>query len=196
MSNVIISRKKGEVYHEPFCPYVNYIGKKEKRSISEEKAINLGYRECKFCHSVRGISYNYRKNTDYCVSYDPVDDALCVRTDAGFWKLIWRDNIQRWHLFHMNHHGWHSFDPKLPSRILARGSFHRQSDFSPTTSVDCALHYIYAHDKNYGIAEQDIRKMPKNTKKQRSFYNIQKNRKKREGVREVYRIFDELKRSV
>lgn len=194
MSNVIISKRERDVYHEDFCPYANQIQKRYRKYIDEDEAIKRGYRECKFCHSVRGIVYKYKKTTDYQVFYDPMDDAFCVKTLAGFWKLIWRENNKVWHVFHMNHKGWKAFNPELPAKVLMRGSFHRQDDIHQTGSVAKILSYIFKHDKAYQQAETDIRQMKKTTHKQRVSYRKQKCRKKREQIRTVFKIFNQLEK--
>lgn len=194
MSDVIISTKEGTVFHELFCPYVQRIQSRHRKQVTEEKAIKKGYCECKFCRSVRGIAYKYRQLCEENISYDATDNAICIKTDVGFWKLIWRENTQDWHLFHMNHRGWKCFDKTLPDEKLMRGSFHRQEDFAPTTNVSKALKYIRSHDKNYKIAEEDIRKLNKGNSKQKKHYQQQKNRKKRESIRNVYRIFHNLEK--
>ena len=79
--------------------------------------------------------------------------------------------------------------------MLMRGSFHRQIDFKPTSHVNKILSYIKSHDRNYKIAEEDIRKMSKRTSAQRRRYRQQKNRKKREDIKNVYRIFNQLERT-
>lgn len=194
MNQVIISTNERSVFHEQYCPYVNRIRKKYRKQIGEDDAIRKGYCECKFCRSVRGIAYKYRQTSNVDIYYDKVDDAMCVKTDVGFWKIFWRDVSQDWHLFHMNHKGWKHFDKNLPAKILMRGSFHRQEDFKPTSHVNKILSYIKSHDHNYKLAEEDIRKMSKRTAKQRSHYRQQKNRKKRESIRSVYRIFNQLEK--
>lgn len=195
MSDVIISKREIGSYHEMFCPYSNAIYKSNRIYISEEDAIKRGYRECKFCHSVRGIVYKYKALNNLEISYDKIDDALCVRTQIGFWKLCWRDQQQAWYLFHMNHKGWKSFNDKYPSKFLMRGSFHRQDDFPPTTSISKAISYIDSHDKNYKIAEENVQKMSKTNSKQRKWYRIQKERKKREKIKNVFSIFKEIERA-
>ena len=76
-----------------------------------------------------------------------------------------------------------------------RGSFHRQDDFPPTTSISKAISYIDSHDKNYKIAEENVQKMSKTNSKQRKWYRIQKERKKREKIKNVFSIFKEIERA-
>ena len=198
MSDVIISKKERSVFHELFCPYVKRIAKNNRKQISENEARNRGYCECKFCRSVRGIVYKYREiladAKDATVHYDAIDNAMCVRTDYGFWKLIWRDNVQEWHVFHMNHKGYRCFDPTLSTEMLMRGRFHRQEDMRSETNVGKIIKYIRAHDRNYHIAETNIRKMSKATANDRRRYKQQKNRKRTESIRNVYKTLKYLKK--
>lgn len=200
MSDVVISTKERSVFHELFCPYAKRIKKQNRKQISEELAIQKGYCECKFCRSVRGMVYKYRgvvglqwsQNSFIDILYDAIDNAFCARTPVGFWKLIWRDNTEEWHVFHMNHKGYKCFDPNLSSEMLMRGKFHRQDDFRTTTSISKALKYILAHDKNYHLAETDIRKMPRKTTEQKKRYKQQKKRKKKEAIKSLYRAFKNI----
>lgn len=195
VSNVVISKKGKKSYHDEWCPYVKQTKKENRKRIPEELAIQRGYCECKFCRSVRGIVYKYRLTTDIDISYDKVDDAACVRTPVGFWKLMWRDDRYEWDLFHMNKRGYKSFNNTLPSKTLMRGSFHRQGHFFPTSSFSKAIKYILSHDKNYEFAEKHgINKMPKSNQQQRLHYRQQKNRKRKESIHNVYKIFNELER--
>lgn len=195
MKLVAISKSEGNVYHEEFCPYIKRMKSGNKKFVRLDYAKDHNYRPCKFCSGVKGIVYYFKTNEKEAdISYDKIDDAMCIKTKTGFWKLFYRARSQDWHLFHMNHKGYKSFNPNLKPKVLMRGSFHRQEDFKPTVHPGKALTYIKSHDKNYGIAETDIRRLPKNTAKQRVHYRQQKCRKKRESIKNVYKIFDELER--
>ena len=192
MSDVIVSNKERTAFHEDYCPYVRRIKKENMKFIPEREALRRGYCECKFCRNVKGIVYKYRKKGYKNVCYDPVDNAFCIRTDVGFWKLIWSDSSQDWRLFHMNHGGRGHFDSTLPNKTLMRGSFHRQKDLLPVVHISKALKYIEKHDLNYRMAEEDIKEMPKNTAAQRNHYRYHKKRKRKESIRNVYKILDEI----
>lgn len=195
--DVVISKYTKGAYHEVWCPYVKKMQRSHRMYLSEEKAVKRGYCECKYCHSPRGYVTKYKKDHTIHsdISYDPVDDAFCVRTKVGFWKLIWRDNIQRWQLFHMNHSGWDCFNPKLSNEKLMRGSFHRQLDFAPTTSLKKAISYIEEHDKVYALSKDGVKNLPENNSKNRHNKKRVKNAQKRKSIRNVYKIFEELERS-
>lgn len=195
MSDVMISTRERGVFHEIYCPYAKRISKKYRRQVPEKIALEKGYCECKFCRSVRGIVYKYRDISDYEISYDKVDNAMCVRTPIGFWKLIWYENVQLWHLFHMNGKGWKHFNPELPTKTLMRGSFHRQDSFIPSSSANSAMKYIQSHDQSLQIAnERGLKSLPQSTPKQRLHYRQQKNRKRKEDLRNLYKIFDQLEK--
>lgn len=94
----------------------------------------------------------------------------------------------------MNHGGWKGFDDSLPSKKLMRGSFHRQDDYKASPSISRILHYIEGHDKNYELSEENIKQMPRHTKKQRNHYRHHKNRKKKESIKRVYKLLDTIKK--
>lgn len=189
MSDVLVSRKGKKVYHENFCPYILRTERKNRKTIDELEAIRYHYRECSFCRSVRGLVYKYRKS-GLDTSFDPIDNAMCIRTEVGFWKAIWVDEEQKWKLFHCNHG---DFAPEKPSRLLMRGHFHRQRDVPLTSSLSKIVAYILRHDESLIKCEGDYRKMPKNTPKQRKYYNRAKNRAKKKSIRNVYKILDQIK---
>ena len=196
MGDVVISTKERSVFHESYCPYAKRINKKYKRYISEDLAHSKGYCECKFCRSVKGIIYKYRcKLPSVNISYDPIDNAMCIRTDIGFWKILWRDNIEKWQLFHMNHTGWKCFNPKLPDKTLMRGSFHRQFDCRSTSNAEKIIEYILSHDRNVQIIETSgIKNLQKSTPKQKVNYRKAKNRKRKEDIKNVFKIFKEIEK--
>lgn len=195
MSDVIFSRRNKKIFHEMFCPYVKRIEQKYRVQVPEKIARKEGLCECKFCRSVKGMVYKYRDISEYEVTYDTVDDAVCVRTPIGFWKIIWRENIQCWQLFHMNGKGWHHFNPDLPTKTLMRGAFHRQDSFVPSGSLNSAMKYIKSHDDCLQQAtERGVKNMPRSTPKQRLHYRQQRNRKRKEDIRNVYKIFKELEK--
>lgn len=193
MSNVIISRKEKGVFHELWCPYAKRIKKENRQERPEEIARKKGYCECKFCRSVRGIVYKYRQD-GFNVFYGAEDNTFCLRTNIGFWKLKWYENIQMWHLFHMNNKGYKSFNPELPTKVLMKGSFHRQEDFMKTSSVSKAVNYILAHDRSYQTLEEGgLKRLPRNSPKQKLHYRQAKNKQRKESIRNVYKILKNLK---
>lgn len=186
---VIVGRNGKKVFHENFCPYALKI-KPENRIFPDNKTLKKkGYRECSFCRSVRGLVYKYRKS-GFDTFYDPVDNAVCIRTEVGFWKAIWMDEEENWKLFHLNRG---DFDSNVKPSILMRRRFHRQKDVLQTESLAHIVAYILRHDKDMKIYDGDYHKMPRQTAKQRKYYKSAKNRAKKKSVRNVYKILDKIK---
>lgn len=181
--------KCSETFHEWWCPYKARI--KIFTMLDEQDARNKGYCECKFCRSTKGLAYRYRKWPLIGLDsfYDPIDDALCFKTKAGFWKLIWYENELAWHLFHLNHG---CFWENRPVKHMMRRTFHRQTDMQPTSSVAKIANYIIKHDENYTRTDGDYHKMPRTSKKQKKYYQQAKKRARKKSVRNVYKILDEL----
>ena len=192
---VVISRGRGaKTYHDPMagCPYARHIKKENRIQVSENKAKNKGYCGCRLCTGLGGLAYKYKKRGFDCL-YDSVSNSVCMKTDVGFWKAIWYDDEQKFHLFHMNGHGYKCFKHDLPSNVLVAGKFHRQADVLPTSHFGNILKYILDHDKNKRIIMNDgIQKMPKNTAKQRKYYKQAKKRKRKNDLRRLDRIFKQL----
>lgn len=183
--------KHSKSFHEGWCPYKERI--RYPIVMDENEAKKKGYCECKFCRSTKGLVHRYRKQPIVGLEsfYDPIDDALCFKTKAGFWKLIWYENELAWHLFHLNHG---CFWENRPVKHMMRRMFHRQTDMQPTSSVAKIAVYIQKHDENYKRTDGDYHKMPRTSKKQKKYYQQAKKRARNKSVRNVYKILDELKK--
>lgn len=184
----MIYSKESNVMHEEWCPYVKRIHR--KRSISDSHGKELGLCECKFCRSVKGIAYKYHIQPVIGMEcfYDKIDDAVCFKTDAGFWKLVWMRD-ETWHLFHLNHS---CFWKERPPEHMMRRSFHRQVDVLPTPSIGKIVNYIREHDKCLMQSSGDYRKMPRATKRQEHYYKKAKKKARKKSIQNVYKILDEL----
>ena len=189
MSDVLVSRDGSKVFHENFCPYILKTKRKNRKTIDEFDAQMEGYRECKFCRSVKGLVYKYRKS-GLDTFYDPVDNAACFRTEIGFWKAIWVDDEEKWKLYHCNHG---SFSLEKDPKRLMRSHFHRQRDVPLTTSLSQIVSYIRQHDESLQQYNGDYHKMPTNTPKQKQYYKRAKNRAKKKSIKNVYKILDQIK---
>ena len=186
---MVYAKDGGKVLHEDWCPYATRI--RHRAYISDSRGKELGMCECKFCRSVKGIVYKYRCNPVIGLEcfYDPIDNAVCFKSNAGFWKLIWKEEYQTWNLFHLNHGCfWKDRDPK----DMMRRSFHRQGDVPPNSSIGQIVNYIREHDKNLAQTEGDYRKMSRTTKKQQHYYKKAKKKAKKKSIQNVYKILDAL----
>lgn len=189
MSDVLVSRFGKKVYHETFCPYILRTKRKNRKTMDETEAKHDGFRECKFCHSVRGIAYKYDK-TGADTLYDPVDDAICIRTEVGFWKILWYEDTEKWKLYHCNQG---CFSPDKDPKQLMRSHFHRQRDVAPTQSLGSIMAYIRQHDENLQQYNGDYRKMPTSTATQRKYYKKAKKLAKKKSINNVYKILNQIK---
>ena len=187
--SVIVSRFGKNTFHENFCPYARKIKNENRLILSEFEAERKGYHECSFCRSARGMAYKYRFG-EFETAYDPSDEAMCIRSEVGFWKIIWSKNVEGWKLFHLNHC---DFDPKASSKELMRRGFHHQWDVTPTSSIPKIMKYIRNHDSDYARYGDDYHKMPTQTAKQKKFRKHAKNRAKKKSIRNVYKILNEIK---
>lgn len=186
---VVASKINGVVFHENFCPYTRKIKKENRIFISDFEAERRGYHECSFCRSAKGMAYKYRSG-EFQTAYDPEADAMCIRTEVGFWKLIWSTNVEGWKLFHLNHC---DFDPKASSKELMKRGFHHQWDVTPTPSISKMIAYIRHHDSDFARYGNDYHKMPTQTPQQKKYRKHAKNRAKKKSIRNVYKILNEIK---
>ena len=190
---VISKKSKDMIYHEEACPYAKRMTKKYCCYISEKTAKERGYHACSYCGGIHGLYLKLRDDPAYCsrskeglmISYDRIDRGICFRTSYGFWKVIIREPVETYKLWHLNRG---HFDTELPDKILMRREFHRQSDVKETTNIGRIMQYISDHDKAKKIIENDWKKLPKSTSKQKKYY---KQAQKRARQREHQRI-DEL----
>lgn len=186
---VVVARTGKKVFHEKFCPYVHRINPKNRLFLDESQAVSQHYRECAFCRSSKGLAFKYRK-LGMDAFYDAIDNAVCFRTEVGFWKAVWFDTSQAWRLFHLNAG---EFSATASAKVLMRRSFHRQGDVPSTTSLGKIVHYIRRHDGDLILYSDDYHNLPKTTKQQKKFYNRAKKRAKKKSIRNVYKILDKIK---
>ena len=71
-------------------------------------------------------------------------------------------------------------------------NFHRQVDVDTTTRINKIIKYIADHDKAKKIIEENWRKLPKQTKKQKDYYKQARKRERRKSIRRVDDIFKQL----
>ena len=186
--------RRSRTYHKPGCHYEKRIQPQYRMHMGPNKAESYGYRECKYCGGLQGYVRVYGKNEQYIdpkntirCSYDNKTDTMYVRTDIGFWKLFWkkRDKKSGYVLYHLN-----EYDPDADTERLKHGKYHRQSDVQMSDSIDKLLHYIEAHDHAKKIIADDYRKLPKNTKMEKYYYEVARKKEKRKQRQRMDQIFD------
>lgn len=196
---VISKKSKDMIYHEEDCPYVKRMAKKYRRYISEETAKERGYHACSYCGGIHGLYLKLRDDPAYCsrskeglrISYDRVDRGICFRTSYGFWKVIIRGPVETYKLWHLNRG---HFDTELPDKILMRREFHRQSDVKETTNIGRIMQYISDHDKAKKIIENDWKKLPKSTPKQKKYYRQAQKRARQREHQRIDELFKKLEK--
>lgn len=196
MSIVCYSRetRKG-VYHEEWCPYIGRILPRNRRKDSLKRAELEGRKPCKFCQSMQGEAWHWRKKGLDCI-YHQRTNSICVKMKASFWKAIMTDDGV-WRLYHMNSHGYKHFDPERPAEELANGQFHRQWDVPEQKDLKNIISYIKKHDASKEQLDDLVRsgksmQAPTQTKQQKKLLKQARNRLKKEQVKNVYRIFQQL----
>ncbi len=185
--------KKTKVYHTEACPYANRIKYKNKLYTAEEGILE-NYKPCTCCFDDRRylkqwVSFFENKGF-YDLELKQVGNyTVYVKTAAGFWKIILSDE-KEYVLYHRNY-----FDKEKTYDELIIGNFHRQKDVTRTSSLDKVLNYIRNHDRAKVIMDEDWRKLPTRTKKQKRYYKSAERRDKRRQVRNVFSLFAQLEAS-
>lgn len=190
---MVYSKKSSQlIYHEDDCPYAKRIIGKYRRQKSEKRLRELGYRQCSYCGGLHGFFLKYvPEQNDPIASYDRKDKALCFRTDVGFWKVLEQGEHPTYRLWHLNKR---DFDPNIESKFLMRRGFHRQADVQSTTHMGKIIQYIREHDRAKKIMNDDWRKLPKATSKQRKYYKQAKKRARRNENRRIDELFKKLEK--
>ena len=194
---IISSRSKAKLYHRNWCPYAMKIDKKYRREVSESKLRSKGYTECSWCGGLHGIYLGLKwepkdfgmENRGAEFFWDRKFKGLCIQTSGGFWKILTSWSTGKYSLYHLNH-GEYDRLKTVKQRIT--GSYHRQHDVKQTENINTILHYIVDHDKAKKIMDEDYRKLPKKTPKQRKYFRQAKQRQRRKENRRVDALFKQI----
>ena len=193
---IISKNSKRKIYHEQDCPYALRMSKKYKSYISEETARSKGYLPCSYCGGMHGIYVRMKKDPNLHggkaregirLSFDRESNELCLRTDVAFWKVAFNKREQDYRLYHLNRD---YYDENATDRQLMEGKFHRQGDVKGTTHLSKLLWYIHNHDKAKKIMDDDWKKLPKATNKQRKYFKQAKKREQRKQSRRVNELLE------
>ena len=195
MKVMLSTTSRSKVFHLGGCPYdkrIRYINREE---VSRAEAIHMGYRACKFCSTMRGyhhIDSRYLKqNTGKCGAQFTLaadTDTLYIRTDVGFWKIFAKPGMQ-YRLYHLN-----KFDGAKSTEEMMHGKYHHQKDVKPTASPGSIIQYIIKHDEAKKIIADDYRKLPQNSRREKKYYQIARNRNERQKRRQLYGLLDCISR--
>ena len=194
MKVIISTASKSKVWHRPRCPHSRQILPDNRLSLPKHEAKAAGYRPCRCCATLNGSiraagatleSHARRLHMELTLD----GKTLHARTAEGFWKIFWVPDADGLMLLHRNR-----FDPALPTEKLTRGSFHRQSDVRITDSLVSILEYIEAHDRAQPILRDDYHKLPRRTRQEKRYYEAAERRSRRNEVRRVFSLFDQIEK--
>lgn len=186
----IISKTSANmVYHRPECKFAEKIYKRNRDQMSWIDAERKGYRPCKFCGGAKFLYKLHLKGIEnyakiYNLDIDLKDNIIYVRTDAGCWKLVYSIWNQQFTLFHRNR-----VDGRISLDEVDEIPFHRQRDMPESGSITKYLHYIKEHDNFKMNGPADYRKMPRDTKRQKKYYNSAKRRAERKEYKRLDMLF-------
>ena len=195
MKVIISDRSREKVYHHEGCPHAVRITGEHRMDITINRANVLGYRRCRCCGNLKGIIralpyslWTVGNDRSMEITHQSKTDTVYARTDAGFWKIFWKEPVGLV-LYHLNH-----YDPGKSTEELSRKEFHRQRDVRPTESMVQLFNYIEKHDRAKQIIAEDYRKLPQRTKKQRRYYRQAENRHKRMQADRVLALFADMEK--
>lgn len=186
---VISMESTNKIYHRPTCSHALRIKSRNRMTMSLEEAERNGCRPCKCCNSVGFIYRSELANMErfiaqYGFLVDLKDNAIYVRTDIASWKIVYRTYRQKFILFHCVNDGAR---PSLGELELIH--YHRQGDIWEARSIAKCLSYIGAHDEFKMKMPDDYRKMPRDTKRQKRYYESAKRREAKKNERRLDNLF-------
>lgn len=183
--------KKKRIYHKYGCIYTKRIKADNWLQLDKELAESRHYRECKYCAGLAGdVKVHKGKFKRLSASkkayftYKKDTDTLYIQTDVGFWKIYTQKNSGKYILFHRN-----TYQHNINFNTANWGAFHRQADVEQTDSLDKIVDYIVRHDKAKIIIQDDYRKLPRRTKKQRKYFKSAERKAKRKEMQRLDYLF-------
>lgn len=194
MKYVISDVSRSRVYHREECHYIKMMKPYHRKWIDDMAVSEDLLCPCKCCIERIDVQRNHwhnpglynqiKKYGEY--EYDRKNSIHYLRTGVGFWKIC-----EKWNgmlvLYHLN-----CYDGDKSFNELKKGAFHRQKDCAHTKKLLSLIRYASEHDKAKALCENDYRRLPRGTKKQKKYYKSAKNRERRRSIRRVEEIFAEL----
>lgn len=117
-----------------------------------------------------------------------LDDCnLYIITEMAAWKFKYDELKMQYKLFH---HPFVSEEEKTEE--VGTLYYHRQKDVPVRASFIKDVNYILDHDNAKKIMATDYRNLPKQTKKQKKYYNQAKKRERKKSTRRVLELFDKI----
>ena len=183
------SRKK--IFHLSGCPYSRRIRYRNKMITGTAEAERLGYHACCYCCTMRGF-YNINKKRleaqaekdGFRFTFVSRTGTLYIRTDVGAWKIFMTRDIH-YRLFHLN-----EFDPSITEKRIMTGKYHMQTDVQPALSPFSLIDYIVRHDRAKKTIEEDYRRLPQRTKREKKYYRKAQRKDALKNKRRVSELLD------
>ena len=189
--------KKQRIYHRCSCIYAKRIKWDNLMEMSDKKAKKRQYHECSYCAGLQGdvnihknIFKTWERKKNMKFIYHKKSDTLYIQTTIGFWKVFMKEENGKYLLYHRN-----VYSNGMDFTEAIHGEFHRQLDVKVTESLDDIVEYIVAHDNAKIIIMNDYRKLPRNSKKQKQYYETAQRKDRRRAARRLDAIFASLEKT-
>ena len=195
MHVMMSTTSRNKVFHLAGCPYENRIRYVNREDVNLREAVHMGYRPCRYCSTMKGYDHirkPFMKQMSklYGTQFTLVrsTDTLYIRTDAGFWKMYTKGDMQ-YRLYHLN-----AFDESLTTEQMMHGRYHPQKDVKMSAAPNSIIQYIIKHDEAKKIIEVDYRNLPQKTRKEKKYYEKARMRDGRRKKRQLYNLLDCISR--
>ena len=195
MHVMLSTTSRNKVFHLAGCPYENRIRFANREDVNLRDAVHMGYRPCSYCSTMRGYHRIRKPFMDQMTrlygtqfTLDRNTDTLYIRTDAGFWKMYTKSDMQ-YRLFHLN-----TFDESLSTEQMMHGRYHLQRDVKISAAPNSIIRYIVKHDEAKKIIAVDYRKLPQKTRREKKYYEKARNRDGRRKRRQLCDLLDCISR--
>ena len=183
------SRKK--IFHLSGCPYSKRIRYRNKMITGMAEAEKSGYHACLYCCTMRGFYNINRAGLEARAERDNIrftfvsrTGTLYARTDVGAWKIFMMPDIH-YRLFHLN-----GFEPSMTEEQIMTGKYHRQTDARPASSPFSLIDYVVRHDRAKKTIEEDYRRLPQRTKREKKYYKMAQKKDALKSKRRVSELLD------
>lgn len=184
---VSVNSREG-IYHFEGCRYANKMLPKYQMEMSHHQAEQLGFRPCKCCNTMRFRLHreerainNYVKGKKMRLKLQ--GEVLCILTEIGLWKIVYRKREQEFFLYHGN-----SSAEQVDFGYPELEKYHRQGDLKPTHSLLSCLDYLYRHDL-FRKAEKEAGGNLKDIKVDKKYEKSVARRNRRNQVKRVDSLF-------
>ncbi|MCC8152724.1 MAG: hypothetical protein LIO96_15125 [Lachnospiraceae bacterium] len=185
------THSRGKVYHIPGCRYANWIPEKYVARQTKYRVESEGYRPCRCCNTLKfRVEREFHDLNLYCkdkqIEFHLKPDALFVKTEIGCWKIVYRNDLQNYALYHRNDTGYPAdFDhPEWET-------YHKQYDKPLVSSLTDAFTYIYKHDL-FRKAEREANAKIKEAKPDQKLKKKERMIERRKKMRRVEYLFRKI----